>query len=33
MKCISCHREISPHENAVMFPCPRCEETIVRCEK
>ena len=33
MKCISCHREISPHENAVIFPCPRCEESIVRCEK
>ncbi|MBU7010719.1 MAG: DUF1610 domain-containing protein [Theionarchaea archaeon] len=33
MKCTSCHREVSPHEKVVTFPCPQCDETIVRCEK
>ncbi|MBU7015717.1 MAG: DUF1610 domain-containing protein [Theionarchaea archaeon] len=33
MKCTSCQKEISPHEKVVTFPCPQCEETVIRCEK
>ncbi|RZN48531.1 DUF1610 domain-containing protein [archaeon] len=33
MKCSSCHREITPKEKMVQFPCPECEETVIRCEK
>ena len=33
MRCTSCHREVSPHENVVTFSCPRCDEPIVRCER
>ncbi|HII95492.1 MAG: hypothetical protein AMQ22_01941 [Candidatus Methanofastidiosum methylothiophilum] len=33
MKCTSCKREITSNEQAVQFPCPSCDEIVIRCER
>lgn len=31
MQCVSCERDVMTIEGSVIFKCPKCGETIVRC--